>query len=126
MAENANLTQFKTVSGSRGPALISAQSAVVGADAVSSLLDISAAVVVKATPGKLARVTIQALGTAGAFVLNDVATTGAAAAANQIASIAFNATGVAAGIPIEFEWPCLVGIVVSAVTTGGVIAVSYV
>lgn len=126
MPENANFLPFSNKNLAKSPALVDAQRGIVAGDAVSSSMDISAAAVVKAAAGKLARIVIQDVGTAGAFTLNDVATVAGAAAANQIASIAYNATGVVAGVPIVFEWPCANGIVVSTVTTGGVIAVSYV
>lgn len=87
--------------------------------------DVTAAAVIKASPGVLYRVVVQLTGSAGVFTLNDCATTGAAAASNQILTIAYNATGMVDGTTLFLEWPCNTGIVVSVVTTGGVIAVSY-
>ncbi len=127
MPENANFLPYKvTGSNARSPALVDAQAGVVTGDAVSATYNVAAATVIKAAPGKLARITIQSMGTAGAFVINNLAANSGAALGNQIASIAYNATGVVPGVPIVFEWPCSTGILVSAVTTGGVLSVSYV
>lgn len=89
--------------------------------------DITAATVIKATPGCIYRITVQAPGsTSGSLTVNDCATTGAAAAANQILSIPVADTTVLyAGSIIYVDWPCNTGIVISAVTNGGVFAVSY-
>jgi hypothetical protein len=47
-------------------------------------------------------------------------------AANQVTSFAYDATGVVAGLPLEFDWPCAYGIVISAVPSGSsVYSVSY-
>jgi hypothetical protein len=92
----------------------------------STALNLTAAAVVKAKPGRVARLVIVAGGTAsdGTFTLNDCATTGAASAANTIASIAAGAT---AGTVIDLDWPCTTGIVLSAVPSAGspIIAISY-
>jgi hypothetical protein len=84
----------------------------------SSALQVTAAAVIKATPGRLAKITVVAPGTtSGALTVNDCATTGAASAANQIVSIPFGS--LTAGQVIALDWPCQVGIVVSAVPGGG-------
>jgi len=90
---------------------------------VSTKLQINAAAVIKAVPGNLARIIVQAPGSAGNLVLNDCATIGAAAAANQIASIPFGS--LTAGQQLFLDWPCKTGIVVSAIPTGGVFSASY-
>jgi hypothetical protein len=90
-----------------------------------STLNISAAAVIKASPGRLRRIIVQTVGTAGNWVFNDLTTTSGAAAANQVATIAYNASGLVAGVPVVFDWPFQTGIVISAVPTGGVIAVAY-
>ena len=92
----------------------------------SSLLDITAAQVVFARPGCLVRILVQAPGTAGALTLNDNTQTGGSnVAANQIMSWAFGS--MVAGQVIELNWPCLNGLVVSAVPSAGspVFAISY-
>lgn len=86
--------------------------------------DVSAAALIKAGPGRLAQIIVQVVGSAGNFTLNDSATVAGAGAANQIAEVAYNATGLVAGTPITFNWPFVNGLVVSAVTTGGSLAVS--
>lgn len=89
-----------------------------------SALNLTAATVIKATPGRVARVVVIAGGsTSGAFTLNDCATTGAAAASNEIFTLAFGAT---AGTAFVLDWPCLTGIVLSAVPGGSpILAVSF-
>lgn len=83
----------------------------------SSHLDLTAAAVIKATPGRLRRIVVNGVvGTGGAVTFNDCATTGAAAASNEIITMAGT---VAVGTVINLDWPCLVGIVISAVPTGG-------
>src|SRR5271157_1312379 len=94
----------------------------------SSKLNMSAAAVVKATPGRLCKITIVNAGTTGgAFTFNDCATTAAAAAGNIVWTQAYNAAAAVAGQVISLDWPCLVGLVLSAVPTGGtpLISVSY-
>lgn len=84
--------------------------------------------VIKVGGGRLSRVVIQAPGTTGgAFTLNDCATIGAAAAANQLWSAPFNGTGIVAGGVIILNLPFKIGLVLSAVPTAGspVCAISY-
>src|SRR5271170_4603598 len=64
--------------------------------ATVSLLNITAAVAIKATPGRIYRIIILAVGTSGSWTLNDCATTGAAAASNELWTSAYNATGLVA------------------------------
>ena len=80
-------------------------------------LNITAAIAVKATPGVFAKVSVIVAGsTAG--TLNDVATTGGAAAANQFGTVP-NTVGT-----YTFDWPCGTGIVVVP-GTGQTLAVSF-
>lgn len=85
--------------------------------ATSQTYNITAATVVKAAPGYLVRIAVIVAGSA-AGTANDVLTTGAVAAANQIAAIP-NTVGV-----IQIAWPCATGIVVVP-GTGMTVAVSY-
>lgn len=81
-------------------------------------LNVTAAGVVKATPGRLCKIVISGtVGTGGNYTFNDCASTGAASASNQIASLA--GTTAVSGQPITYNWPCLTGLVVSAFATGG-------
>jgi hypothetical protein len=81
-------------------------------------LNILAAAAVKASPGRICRVIcLGTIGTGGALTINDCATTGAATTANQIFSVAFGGTVV--GTIFNLDFPCLVGITVSAIPTGG-------
>lgn len=70
----------------------------------TSALDITAATVVKATPGTLFRINVTTAGSVGAVY--DASTTGGNVAANLIAVIP------AAVGPVEFVWPCANGILV--------------
>lgn len=90
---------------------------VISGGGTKSALNQTAAGVIKATPGRLAKIVIVAGGTSsGAFTFNDCATTGAAAAANEIFTVA---EGAAVGTVYSLDWPCLVGIVLSAVPGSG-------
>lgn len=83
----------------------------------SSRLNITVPTVVKATPGKVITANVVVAGsTVG--TINDCATTGAAAAANEIAALP-DTVG-----PIHLDFPCLVGIVVVP-GTGQTIAISF-
>lgn len=84
---------------------------------VLSHLNITAATVVKAAPGRLWTVTVTTAGsTAG--TASDVATTGGVAAANLIAELP-NTVGV-----YSLAWPCATGIVITP-GTGQVLSVAY-
>jgi hypothetical protein len=83
-----------------------------------SALNVTAATVIKATPGRLVRINVLGvIGTGGALVINDCTTTGAATAANQIANIPFGSLVVGTSILIDFIGT--LGLTVSAVPTGG-------
>ena len=99
---------------------------VFNAGGTKSALDVTAAAVIKATPGRLATITISGtVGTGGTYTFNDCATTAAAATSNQIISLA--GTTAVNGVPIVFNWPCAVGIVLSSFATGGapILSISY-
>lgn len=88
-----------------------------------SALNQSAAAVIKATPGRVAKLVVITAGSGGNFTLNDCATTGAAATSNEIFTCAGTTT---AGTTFAIDWPCLTGIVLSAIgTSTGVCAISY-
>jgi hypothetical protein len=93
--------------------------------ATHSTLNLTAATVIKATSGRLIKVTIINGGaSSGAFSINDCATVAAAAASNLVWTVAFGAT---IGTVYTLEWPMFRGIVLSAVPgSAGVIAVSWV
>ena len=90
-----------------------------------SYAQFNAASVFKAAPGRMGRFIVITAGSAGAWTFNDCATVGAAATANEISSIAYNATGLVAGIPLHFDWPLTTGLVCSAVPTGGLAVLSW-
>lgn len=91
---------------------------------VLSALNLTAgANLVKATAGKIMRLSVNTAGTAGTLTVYDSATTAGIGAASLVWSgTATQTTGIA---PITLEWPCLNGIVVVA-PTGGVVSVSFV
>lgn len=80
-------------------------------------LNITAATVIKARPGRLVKIVVVVAGSAAGTV-NDCLTTGAVAASNEVASIP-NTIG-----PLSLDWPCLTGIVVVP-GTGQTVAVLY-
>jgi len=82
----------------------------------TSSLNITAATVVKATPGRLVKINVLTAGAAG--TASDCATTGAVAAANLICNIPATV-----GI-YSLDWPCLVGIVITP-GASQVLSVSY-
>jgi hypothetical protein len=85
---------------------------------LSSKLNVTAAVAVKATAGRLCKIVVIAPGTtSGSLTINDCATTGAATTANEVFTIGYAAMSV--GQVITLDFPCQVGIVVSAVPGGG-------
>lgn len=93
----------------------------------SSALHLSAAAVVKATPGRVARIVFGGtVPTGGTFTVNDAATVAASTAANTI--VAITGTSCTSGSVIAIDWPCKNGITVSTVPTGGALtySVSYV
>lgn len=83
---------------------------------VSAAINLTAPQVIKAAAGVCAKVSCIATGN---LTLNDVATTGGAAATNEF----FTATGLTAGEVIELDWPCATGIVASVAT--GTFAISF-
>ena len=88
-----------------------------GAGSVSTALNITSAKVLKAAPGAVLVVTVVVAGSTPGTV-NDCTTTGAAAAANQVATIP-NTVG-----SYAINFPCLAGIVVVP-GSGQTLAVSY-
>ena len=82
-----------------------------------TVLGVTAATVVKASPGRLALVSVIVAGSAVGSA-SDVATVAGVAGGNQIAVIP-NTIGV-----YVIDWPCLAGIVVTP-GTGQTIAVAY-
>jgi len=91
----------------------------------SSAINVSAAGVIKGSPGRLCKIVVLGVvGTGGALTINDAATVAGATTANQI----YTSVGtVAVGTVISLDFPCVNGIVVSAVPTGGTpqFAISY-
>jgi len=105
-------------SGVQTPILADSRKAVATVHAISSRLNITSATVVKASAGYVARMNVIVAGSAPG-TLNDVLTTGAAAAANQIAVLP-NTVGT-----YTIEFPANTGIVVVP-GTGQTIAISYI
>jgi hypothetical protein len=82
----------------------------------STVLNITATTVIKASAGRLVRINVIVAGAAGSA--NDCTTTGAVAAANEVAVIP------AVVGPVWLDWPCNNGIVV-APGAGQTIAVAF-
>ena len=120
MPQNAlQVTGAKNSSNVQKQELVDASGVLVGSrGGLNSTLNVGAAAVIKATPGRVARLIVIAPGTtSGALTLNDCATTGAATTANEIYTIGY--AGLSVGQIIDLDFPCQVGIVVSAVPGGG-------
>ena len=101
------------------PLNLDASGSLVTGQGSSSVLNITAATVVKATPGRLVAISVLVAGTTVGSV-NDAATVATAAAANQIGVVPEAVTT----SPLIFDWPCATGIVVTP-GTGQTLAVSY-
>lgn len=93
----------------------------VGAGSLNKL-NVTASTVIKASAGRVCKVTVVAAATAGTFGVYDVATTGAAATANAL--LQYTAAWPAVGTVIALDFPCASGIVVNP-GTGGQVAVSF-
>ena len=121
IAVDASNVIFTVKNSSGNPAVPSQDTAgnvpVMSNVALTAQCNITAAAVVKASAGKLAYISVVTAGSAPGSA-NNCATTGAAAAANKIATIP-NTVGVT-----QLNWPCDAGIVITP-GTGQVIAVSY-
>lgn len=119
----------KNASNVGAPLLVTPQGLLLASEGgLLTVLNLTAPTVIKSTPARLARIIIIAPGsTSGAFTLNDCATTGAAAAANVIWTLPYNGTYNIAGQIYQPDWPCLTGLVLSAVPGAGspIIAVAY-
>jgi hypothetical protein len=97
---------------------------ITGLGGTKSALNVNAPnTVVKSSLGTLFRIVVQVAPSAGSLVVNDLAAGSGYAAANQILSVPFGS--LVAGQVITLDWPCLVGIVVPTVCTGGAYAISY-
>lgn len=95
----------------------------------SSAYNVSAPALVflVSTRAKFKSFIVQNPGSAGNLVFNDSATLAGANASNQIASFAYNSSLISSSEPwpAPFDWPLQSGLVVSAVPTGMILAVSY-
>lgn len=94
-----------------------AKNLLVSGGGASSTLNITAAAVIKATPGRLCKIIVIAPGSAGNLVINDLAATTGSTAANTVVTLAFGS--MTAGQVITLDWPCAVGIAVTAVPSAG-------
>ena len=122
MPQNPNLV-YPSVnqSGVAKPQQADAQGVqIVATGGLNAAQNVTAAAVIKATPGRVARIIVLNAGTtSGAFTFNNCATTGAATTANQVFTIAYNAAANVAGAIFSLDMPCSAGIVCSAVPGGG-------
>jgi len=117
-----SLSTFTTVAGYGGTLKDPNGVEIYSSGGNSSALNLTAAQVIKAGPGRLCKITVLGVvGTGGNLTFNDCATTGAATTANQIY---FGAGALAVGTVVTLDWPCLNGIVCSAVPTGGTVQIN--
>lgn len=86
-----------------------------------SALNITANTVVKASPGRVFRVTVIAAPATTAVTINDATTTGGASAANTVLTIP---VGASVGTVFYIDWPMANGIVVAGITTA-TLAISF-
>jgi hypothetical protein len=89
----------------------------------NSKLNITGPTVVKAAPGRLATIAVMAPGTGGTLAVHDCAAVADANASNLI--FEQDNTTQTRGTIETINWPCLVGITVAQVTTGGAVAIAY-
>lgn len=116
--QNSPTLAFENQAGGPGYGRLDAEgvSALV-ASGLKTALNVTAAAVIKVGAGRLARIIVIGGGTtSGAFTLNDAATIGGAATANELYTHAFGAT---AGTIINLDMPFVNGLVVSAVPGAG-------
>lgn len=128
MSQGPIPTNVAVRAGVRVPIAVNTDGSTLTANGTTTKTNITAAAVVKATAGRAVKVVVLDAGTtSGAFVINNCATTGAAATANEVWRLAYNATTNIAGSTFDLNIPCDTGIVVSAVPGGGTprIAVVY-
>ena len=78
---------------------------------------------VKATAGSIVTITITGTASAGSLTINDCATTGAAAAANQVVSIP--STSLTSPVLFLGGFVTTTGIVISAVPTGATVGIAF-
>lgn len=105
--------------GKNAPSKLDTSGSLLIGKGLSTSLNLAAgAHIIKATPGRICRISVNTAQTSVGSV-SDCATTGAVAAANLIAAIP-EAQGV-----YDIDFPCAVGIVVT-VGTAGVVSVSFV
>jgi hypothetical protein len=91
-----------------------------GAGGARSKLNVTAATVVKPTPGTVFKVVIVTAPTAAGGIYDSASTTGLSAT-NLIDPIG---TGVTSSQVMDLTWPCSVGITIDP-GTGGVVSVSF-
>ena len=102
---------------SGAPMQLDAGGALITGKGLLATLNLTAgAHLIKGTPGRVAKISVLVAGAAG--TLNDCATTGAVATANEIMAIPATV-----GL-IDVDWPCAAGIV-ATVGAGQTIAISY-
>ena len=119
MPQNPLAATVAVLAGAQAPMHLSGEGSLLSAPTSSTALNVTAAKVIKTGAGRLGKLLVLvAPGSSGSITLNDCATTGAAATANQIWTIAYNATAVTAGAIFTFDIPFTTGLVISAVGGG--------
>ena len=121
-AQSANVAVTPTPGAHAAPLQLDQSGNLLTGNGSTNKLNITASAVIKASAGRVCKVTVVAVATAGTFGVYDAATTGAAATANAVLQYASGYPAVGTVIPLDF--PCLTGIVVNP-GTGGQVSVSF-
>jgi hypothetical protein len=120
-----SLAAFSTVAGYGGDLKDPNGTNQYSAGGNSNMLNVTGTQVVKASPGRICKIVILGVvGSGGSLTVNDCTTVAAATTANTI----YTTVGtIAVGTVVTLDFPCLSGIVISAVPTGGTVqfAVSF-
>lgn len=122
-AQSANVAVTPTPGAHSAPLQLDQSGNLLVGNGSMNKLNVTAATVIKAAPGRICKVSVITAATAGTFGIYDAATTGSAATTNAVYPVS-TASWPAAGTFIALDFPCLTGIVVNP-GTGGVVAVSF-
>lgn len=120
-AQSANVAVTPTPGAHSAPLQLDQSGNLLVGNGSMNKLNVTAATVIKAGPGRICKITVNTV-TSASLVVSDVATTGGVAAANLVLSVA--AAQLTAGQVINLDFPCLTGIVVNP-GTAGVVSVSF-
>src|ERR1700727_959011 len=100
---------------------------ILGIGGFQSKINVAAAAVIKAVLGTIFSIATNNAGSSGNLIVNDCATTGAASAANQILTLttAQLTSLMQKRASLRLNFPCLNGITVSSMPTGGQFSIAF-